>query len=133
MEGSLGSRSRAPSPLPGTMGPTAIGMPNASPNLGFDQQQLAAPEGFSRPINAACPYTPFEALKIQGMDSFLEHIPRMPAVLQPHDVYIEDWARFVQVCVSVSPSAIFRKSFFTGLVPCLGWQASRPWCSQCDP
>jgi hypothetical protein len=61
------------------------------------EAQLAAPEGFSRPINAAQPYTPFETMKIQDMDDFLEHVPRMPLVLQPHDVYHEDWTRLMQV------------------------------------
>ncbi|KAF8897239.1 hypothetical protein BD779DRAFT_1489779 [Infundibulicybe gibba] len=79
-----------------------VTFPTASPRIpdssAFPGEKgpLAAPEGFSRPINAAQPYTPFEPMKIQDMDSFLDHVPRMPAVLQPHDVYHEDWIRFVQ-------------------------------------
>ncbi|KZT12906.1 uncharacterized protein LAESUDRAFT_753942 [Laetiporus sulphureus 93-53] len=60
------------------------------------QQMLSAPEGFSRPPNLAQPYTHFEMMKIQDMDDFLENIPRMPLVLVPHDVYHEDWIRFMQ-------------------------------------
>lgn len=106
-------RSRATTPVPGSMpGGGGPGMPFPSshtfpqpnaPGVGGgafpgDSQQLAAPEGFSRPINAAQPYTPFETMKIQNMDDFAERIPRMPLVLQPHDVYHEDWIRFMQVC-----------------------------------
>ncbi len=90
------ARSRATTPLPGMMGLPSPRIPDMQSFPG-EQAQLAAPEGFSRPINAACPYTPFEPIKIQNMDNFLDHIPRMPAVLTPHDVYIEDWSRFVQV------------------------------------
>jgi hypothetical protein len=64
---------------------------------GQQPEQLAAPEGFSRPINAAQPYTPFDTMKIQDMDGFLDNIPKMPLVLQPHDVYHNDWIRFMQV------------------------------------
>jgi hypothetical protein len=60
------------------------------------QEQLAAPPGFSRPINAAQPYTPFETMKIQDMDEFLDVIPRMPLVMQTHDCYHEDWIRLMQ-------------------------------------
>lgn len=61
------------------------------------QQMLSAPEGFSRPPNLAQPYTHFEMMKIQEMDDFLEVVPRMPLVLVPHDVYHEDWIRFMNV------------------------------------
>jgi hypothetical protein len=122
LEGQLMDRSRAPSPnpggvpLPGGGGPTfpQPGIPTAggvSPNIGGmtslagpggypaqQQEQLAAPEGFSRPINAAQPYTPFDTMKIQDMDAFLDNMPKMPLVLQPHDVYHSDWIRFMQVC-----------------------------------
>jgi hypothetical protein len=109
-----GPRSRATTPIPGAMGSSSVTFPSgpvpfpqptipgASPNLSKQvafpgEAQLAAPEGFSRPINAAQPYTPFETMKIQDMDDFAEHIPRMPLVLQPHDVYHEDWIRLMQV------------------------------------
>lgn len=58
---------------------------------------LAAPEGFSRPPNLAQPYTPFEVMKIQDMDDFLDVLPRMPKVLLTHDVYHDDWIRFATV------------------------------------
>lgn len=100
-----------PSGGPGFPQPT-VGFPTpggASPNIGAmtlagpgnyqaaPQEQLAAPPGFSRPINAAQPYTPFEAMKIQDMDDFLDNIPRMPLVMQTHDCYHEDWIRLMQV------------------------------------
>ncbi|KAJ6516156.1 hypothetical protein C8R45DRAFT_959104 [Mycena sanguinolenta] len=69
--------------------PTAESMTN-------DQGQLAAPDGFSRPINAAQAFTPFEKMKVQDMDSIVDNPPRMPAVLQPHDVYPSDWNRMMQ-------------------------------------
>ena len=77
---------------------------HASPRIGgaqIDPQQqqamLTVPEGFSRPPNRAQPYTQFDIMKIQDMDDFLDVIPRMPAVLVPHDVYHEDWIRLMQV------------------------------------
>ena len=78
----------------------APGMPPSSPRMPLapgEAQMLSAPEGFSRPPNLAQPYTHFEMMKIQDMDDFLEVIPRMPLVLVPHDVYHEDWIRFMNV------------------------------------
>ncbi|KAI0370181.1 hypothetical protein BV20DRAFT_1052526 [Pilatotrama ljubarskyi] len=76
---------------------------HASPRMGgaaIDPQQqqamLTVPEGFARPPNRAQPYTHFEIMKIQDMDELLDVIPRMPAVLVPHDVYHEDWIRLMQ-------------------------------------
>jgi len=77
--------------IPGSASPR---MPLA-PGEQQQQQMLTAPEGFSRPPNLAQPYTHFEMMKIQDMDDFLEVIPRMPLVLVPHDVYHEDWIRFM--------------------------------------
>ncbi|KAJ7499211.1 hypothetical protein FB451DRAFT_1204643 [Mycena latifolia] len=71
------------------------GMQMPDPNAA-DQGQLAAPEGFSRPVNVAQAYTPFETMKIQDMDDLVQNTPRMPAVLQPHDVYGSDWNRMIQ-------------------------------------
>ncbi|KAF4574689.1 hypothetical protein EYR36_006039 [Pleurotus pulmonarius] len=99
-------RSRATTPVPGgapggyqpypqsNMGasprmPNAIAFPS-------EQSKLEAPQGFSRPINAAQSFTPFEAMKILEMDDILEHLPRMPLVLQTHDVLLEDWLRMTQ-------------------------------------
>ena len=58
---------------------------------------LAAPEGFSRPPNLAQPYTRFDPFKIQDMDDFFENIPRMPLVMETHDVYHPDWIRLMTV------------------------------------
>ncbi|PSR73443.1 hypothetical protein PHLCEN_2v10735 [Hermanssonia centrifuga] len=81
----------------GTQYPVAP-YPGASPVMPIGEQQqpmLSAPEGFSRPPNLAHPYTRFEVFKIQDMDDFYENIPKMPLVLQPHDVYHEDWMRLM--------------------------------------
>ncbi|EIN10391.1 hypothetical protein PUNSTDRAFT_51038 [Punctularia strigosozonata HHB-11173 SS5] len=95
-----------------TAAPAAVGFPTSRPpsrlagsNMpapvtgGFAADAaagLSTPEGFSRPPNLAQPYTAFETLKIQDMDDFSNYIPRMPLVLMPHDVYHEDWIRFMQ-------------------------------------
>jgi hypothetical protein len=71
-------------------------MQMADPNAA-DQGQLAAPEGFSRPINAAQAFTPFETMKIQDMDDLIQNAPRMPVVLGTHDVFASDWNRMMQV------------------------------------
>ncbi|KAJ6627542.1 hypothetical protein B0H10DRAFT_2161180 [Mycena sp. CBHHK59/15] len=89
MEGKQIPRSRATTPILGAAG---LGMQYPSGPVGFpsmqmpdsnaaDQGQLAAPEGFSRPINAAQAYTPFESMKIQDMDDLIQNMPRMPADL----------------------------------------------------
>lgn len=105
-----GPISRAPSPMNGggaAYGAPAPGFPQPgvnfpvagvpSPNLGGlpalagsgvygaapQPEQLAAPAGFSRPINAAQPYTPFDTIKVQDMDAFIDNMPKMPLVLQP--------------------------------------------------
>ena len=65
--------------------------------LAQEPQMLPPPDGFSRPANLAQSYTFFDAMKIQDMDDFYENMPRMPKVLVPHDVYHEDWIRFIQV------------------------------------
>ena len=61
-----------------------------------DEGMLPPPEGFSRPPNAAQSYTQFDTLKLQDMDDLMENMPRMPAVLTTHDVYHEDWIRFMR-------------------------------------
>ena len=92
-------------------------MPPRSPNVGVGAmlggaeqppQMLPPPDGFSRPANLAQSYTFFDTMKIQDMDDFYENMPRMPKVLVPHDVYHEDWIRFISVSFLV-PSA---KEFF---------------------
>lgn len=107
-----GARSRAPSPIPGaspafpqpTVGSRAPPSPRPSPRVGggglpsYVQEQplLTPPDGFSRPPNLAQSYTWFDIMKIQDMDLFFKTMPRMPLVLVPHDVYHEDWIRFMQ-------------------------------------
>ncbi|KAL1743570.1 hypothetical protein HDZ31DRAFT_64928 [Schizophyllum fasciatum] len=103
-------------PLPGTTS-SAYGGPvtfpsagmGASPNLGAnlalaggpplvpETGQLAAPEAFSRPPNAAMPYTPFASplLVAQLAELARGAAPPMPLVLGPHDVAHEDWARML--------------------------------------
>lgn len=81
-------------------------MPPRSPHIGGGvvlggaeqpPQMLPPPDGFSRPANLAQSYTFFDTMKIQDMEDFYENMPRMPKVLVPHDVYHEDWIRFIQV------------------------------------
>ena len=100
MEGQPHPRSRAPSPMPGT---PSVAFPTSPRVAGFaagaDHQQLSTPEAFSRPANAAQSYTPFNIMKIQEMEQFYDQIPRMPLVLETHDVYHQDWIRFMNVCL----------------------------------
>jgi hypothetical protein len=88
---------RAPSPMPGAHAgsafPSSPRMPSTA--MGGESLQLAAPEAFSRPPNAAQPYTPFNVMRVQDMDDFYDQIPRMPLVLDTHDVYHQDWIRFM--------------------------------------
>ena len=84
-----GAPQYAVAPYPAGLSPT---IPTAE-----QQPMLSAPEGFSRPTNLGLSYTRFETFKIQDMDDFYENIPKMPLVLQPHDVYHEDWIRLMTV------------------------------------
>ncbi|KAF4619742.1 hypothetical protein D9613_005383 [Agrocybe pediades] len=102
--------SRAPSPNPepylgrATSAPSQIGKsPRARagsihvPSQSQPPQQLPAPEAFSRPINAANPFTPFEMMKIQDMEEIYDpKLPKMPSILTTHDIYPEDWKRCMQ-------------------------------------
>ncbi|KAF7355088.1 hypothetical protein MSAN_01424300 [Mycena sanguinolenta] len=90
-----GTTPTIPSAVPTGYAPFPQQVPMAE-SMTNDQGQLAAPEGFSRPINAAQAFTPFEKMKVQDMDSIVDNPPRMPAVLQPHDVYPADWNRMMQ-------------------------------------
>lgn len=125
-----GHISRGPSPSPyGANPPGAYPGSAQSPNA--DQGMLPAPEGFSRPPNAAQSYTNFETMKIQDMEEFLEQIPRMPLVLVPHDVYHEDWIRLMTV--SSHPLCLCSSSAHkVSLGSCsrLGRQTSHPRSSQ---
>ena len=82
---------RGPSPSPYS---TPAYQPPPQPQN--EQGILPPPEGFSRPPNAAQSYTQFDTTKIQDMDDLMENLPRMPAVLMTHDVYHQDWIRFIQ-------------------------------------
>ncbi|KAH7888011.1 hypothetical protein F5I97DRAFT_1805410 [Phlebopus sp. FC_14] len=95
LEGQPLPRSRAPSPMPGFAAPTFPSSPRMGGSVVGADQQLAAPEAFARPANAAQPYTPFSIMKIQDMEQFYDQIPRMPLVLDTHDVYHQDWIRFM--------------------------------------
>lgn len=91
------SGSRPPSRLAGSNMPAPYGA------AGMDQGQgamMAPPEGFSRPPNRSQPYTAFDPVRIQAMDELVEHMPRMPMVLMPHDVLHPDWIRWVYLLIS---------------------------------
>ncbi|KAI0307365.1 hypothetical protein B0F90DRAFT_1923083 [Multifurca ochricompacta] len=82
-------RSRAASPLPGAAPPPYSGQPSfPHPNVLPRSPHIGG--------GATLSYTFFEAMKIQDMDDFYDNMPRMPMVLVPHDVYHEDWIRFIQ-------------------------------------
>lgn len=75
-----------------------MGRPSPNPSLNHAvASQLAAPESFSRTINATLPYVGFKPLKITNMDTFFSHMPKMPQELQTHDVRNEDWFRLSEV------------------------------------
>lgn len=60
------------------------------------EPRFSEPEGFSRPINAAQSYLFFEAMRITLLDDLVtRQLPKMPLVLQMHDVYPEDWSRLI--------------------------------------
>lgn len=120
-----GAISRSHSPVPGTAPyPSSISNPGAvtfaggagasggygvvprTPRHDRDPEQdlLATPEAFSRPLNRAVTFTPFEIQKIQDLDDFLRNIPRFPVVLSTHDVYAEDWGRLMGVSDSLQNS-----------------------------
>lgn len=92
--------------------------------MGGEPLQLAAPEAFSRPPNAAQPYTPFNVMRIQDMDDFYDQIPRMPLVLDTHDVYHQDWIRFMNVRGSRRIFLLIAHSSLQDLA--LGWAGKMP-------
>ena len=70
---------------------------------------LASPEAFNRPINRALAFTPFQMLKLQDMDDFLDDLIRpQPPILSTHDVLPEDWGRFMNVR-SFSATLLFQR------------------------
>ncbi|KAF6762553.1 hypothetical protein DFP72DRAFT_876213 [Ephemerocybe angulata] len=68
---------------------------HGSPNPPISTQ-LAAPEAFSRAINAKLPYHKFGRTLVHRMDDFFSHMPKMPQNLESHDVRNEDWFRFME-------------------------------------
>jgi len=64
-----------------------------------EPQQLPAPEAFSRPINAANTFSPFDPVKVLDMDEIYDtrKLPRMPSLLLTHDIRPDDWKRCMQV------------------------------------
>ena len=115
LEGQQMVRSRPASPMPGGHG---LSFPQgASPRMPggitfpSEATQLAAPEGFSRPVNMALPFTSFPYTFVQGMNRFFDGVPRMPKVLQAHDVLEEDWIRLMKVCVVRSSIHILKIKF----------------------
>ncbi|KAG6868463.1 hypothetical protein C0993_002438 [Termitomyces sp. T159_Od127] len=99
-------RGRSPAPpLPYNSNAVGLSQSASSPNMsisaphagshGAPPKQLAAPEGFSRPINGSRPFPPFQIMKIQDMEKFWSELPKMPAVLMYHDVFEEDWRRLM--------------------------------------
>ncbi|KAH6915444.1 hypothetical protein BKA70DRAFT_1258963 [Coprinopsis sp. MPI-PUGE-AT-0042] len=76
-----------PSPYPGSAQTLPSG--GAGP--------LAAPDCFSRPINAALPYFPFEPINVHAMNNFFKGImPKLPNVCETHDMRSDDWQRFIE-------------------------------------
>lgn len=107
--GGVGAISRSHSPESGAYGsslgaPAMGGYGGISPRMPAreltEQQLLSSPDAFHRPINRAQTFTPFELMKIQDMDEFMDVIPRLPIVLTTHDVLPEDWGRLMGVRVS---------------------------------
>lgn len=127
LEGQPMSRSRPPSPMPGGPG---MPFPQASPRMPggmpftSESLQLAAPEGFSRPVNMAVPFTPFPDTFVQGMNRFFDGVPRMPKILQAHDVLDDDWMRLMKVCLVSSSVPVVRLKVHLGRCTCVGEQAS---------
>ncbi|KAH7102948.1 hypothetical protein BKA62DRAFT_698098 [Auriculariales sp. MPI-PUGE-AT-0066] len=57
----------------------------------------ASPPGFHRQPSLQQPYTYFDAFMIlDDMDGFYRETPHMPAALVSHDIFHEDWIRFMQ-------------------------------------
>ncbi|KZS98084.1 hypothetical protein SISNIDRAFT_462970 [Sistotremastrum niveocremeum HHB9708] len=97
------SRSRQGSPNygyanlpPNDGGPTISG--RASPyQAGYGTNPiLEPPEAFSRTPSLAHNYTIFDPMRIAFMSSLTQTIPPMPKVLVSHDVFHQDWIRYIQ-------------------------------------
>ncbi|KAF5321894.1 hypothetical protein D9619_001021 [Psilocybe cf. subviscida] len=95
--------SRAPSPNPAGYRQQNVSGSGRSPHIpatqipGDGPQQLPAPEAFSRPLNMANSFVPFETAKVRDMDDIYDtKLPKMPPALATHDIYPEDWQRCMQ-------------------------------------
>ncbi|KAF8351181.1 hypothetical protein F5887DRAFT_1068925 [Amanita rubescens] len=111
-------RSRAASPVPGYGQPrsrAASPMPGGMPlptEASFDRNQPTVPDCFTRGVNTALSFPAFDPIKIQEMDEFLERLPKLPLVLQSHDVNHHDWIRLTQVDMLLT-------CLLLGLIKCL--------------
>jgi hypothetical protein len=52
-------------------------------------------------MNTGLSFPAFDPIKIQEMDEFLERLPKLPLVLQSHDVTHHDWIRLTQVDICI--------------------------------
>lgn len=67
------------------------------------EPRFSEPEGFSRPINAAQSYLFFEAMRITLLDDLVtRQLPKMPLVLQMHDVYPEGPSFLVRFIITIT-------------------------------
>ncbi|KZV90519.1 hypothetical protein EXIGLDRAFT_770760 [Exidia glandulosa HHB12029] len=75
----------------------ASGVPFRPPSAAPADPAPSSPPGFHRPPSSSHAYTPFEAfLILDDLDGFYRETPHMPAALVSHDVFHEDWIRFMQ-------------------------------------
>ena len=82
----------------------------------------ASPPGFHRTPNREQNYQYFEAFMIvDDLDGFYRETPHMPAALVSHDVFHEDWIRFMQVrlyfSIVTSENSADAKNFRTSRSP----------------
>ena len=89
------ARAVSPMPTANVPGSAYPSSPRVAPLTAAEQQQLTAPDCFSRSPSVTQSYTPFSMMKIQDMEAFYDQIPRMPLVLETHDIFHEDWIRFM--------------------------------------
>ena len=91
------------------------------------QEMLSSPDAFTRPINRAQAFTPFNMLPVTDMEDFLRDVihPR-PAVLGTHDVQPEDWGRLMNVSCLIR-LLLIDAIFLIGLKDlALAWQNRLP-------
>ena len=102
------------------------GMP-LPPEMTYADRSLqpALPESFSRPVNKGISFPPFDPIKIQEMDEIIDRLPKLPLVLQSHDVNHHDWIRLTQV----NESLYILSFYFISLRPkdlSLAWAGKMP-------